>query len=650
MFSARLDKQRRSIASFSLGTAIAIAAVFAVAVQVQAPAQAPAEDDIVNFVSGQNGKCLQPINQSHNQGDAIVQQTCNGSVAQQWTAHAVSSGKFHLINKESGLCLDARGKAADGTPIEQWPCNQISNENWGIGGAGNRLVSEVSGTSSHCVATSGNQDGLPMTLEQCNNSAAQVWRTEHATSTACSGSSGGSPLDLTWTGCDPNGFPFNPAFVYQVTNGGRVPPGPTGVCPAASSSHQFPSACISFPVTYDSCFWCGPHVNYFAVTYQGPVTWWEKSSWYADDDYNFFMDPPNHAGEFQYPPSPGATKLPQPDPIEIEFDSRETINHFSSRLWTNFHHMVDNDNSGAQAYINNKTAVVTSLFGFDCGHPSCGSEEHPAYAMALNMNDASLSDDQWAVFARNWGDEGFCSSQLHTLPITDLKVLIPWVPGATAVTVLPNTHFNQFGSTEDAPSVELAAVLAAEENATKLPQPQITVANGEGILIDFTLVNTSVSLLGVSEVLEVGWEGEVHLAWTLPPAVSAALSARAAARHAAAPARPAENEEEKPESRIANLFTRVPAQQQAALTARFAPPSAAAQPAAAQPAVAQPSAPVRVLTVAKLPAPPHLARPMVPQTVNNPQLAQRNEALRQALCSAYQNNVPGFPSICVAAR
>ncbi|HUA83813.1 MAG TPA: ricin-type beta-trefoil lectin domain protein [Bryobacteraceae bacterium] len=643
MISLNVDEQGRSIPSFSLSIAISIAAVFAFAVQVQAPAQVQTEDAIVNLVSAESGKCLQPINQSRNQGDAIVQQTCNGSVAQQWTVHAVSTGRLHLINKDSGLCLDARGKAADGTPIEQWPCNEITNENWGFGSTNNRLVSEVSNTSSHCIATSGNQDGLPMTLRQCSADPSEIWKTEHASSVTCAGRSGNSPLDLTWTECDPNGFPLNPAFVYQVTNGGRVPPGPTGVCPSATSSHQFPSACVSFPVTYDSCFLCGPHVNYFAVTYQGPVDWWERSAWYADDDYNFFMNTPNNAGEFVYPPTAGVAGVPQPEPIEIEFDSRETINYFRSRLWTNFHNLVDSNNSAAQAYIKGKTAVVTSLFGFDCGHASCSSEEHPAYAMALDMDDSNFDDDQWGVFARNWGDEGFCSVEVHTLPITDLKVLIPWVPGATAVAVLPSTHFNQFDSTENAASnIPVAAALLAAENRTKLPQPQITVANGEGILIDFTLANAAVSIEGVSAVLEVGWEGEVHLQWTLPPPVRTTLTARIAARRAAAPARPAEDEQEKPENRIASLFTKLPQPQQAALTTRFAPP-------AAQPPAVQPSAPMRpVLTVAKLPAPSRLARPMVPQSVSNPQMTQRNEALRQALCTAYKNNVPDFPSICTA--
>jgi Ricin-type beta-trefoil lectin domain-like len=638
VFSINIDKEGRWIAGFSLG--VVIAGAFAVSLQIHGQAQVQTQDDVVNLVSAASGKCLQPVNQSHNQGDAIVQQTCNGSAAQQWTVHAVSSGKFHVINKDSGQCLDARGKAEDGTPVQQWPCNEITNENWGRG-TGNLLVSEVSNTSSHCVATSGNQDGLAMTLRKCNNDPSEIWKTEHASASACSGRSGNSPLDLTWTDCDPNGFPLNPAFVYQVNNGGRVPQGgPTGVCPAATSSHQFPSSCVSFPVTYDSCPLCGPHVNYFAVTYQGPVTWWQKSAWYADDDYNFFMDTPNNAGEFLYPPGAGVPiSPPKPEQVEIEFDSRETINYFRSPLWTNFHNMVDNNNSAAEAYITDKTAVVTSLFGFDCGHSSCGSEEHPAYAMALDMNDSNLSDDQWGVFARNWGNEGFCSNQVHTLPVNDLKVLIPWLPGATAVAVV-TSNFNLFGSTAEADSLVAAEALAAAENATKLPKPQITVANGQGILIDFTLANTSFKVGAQTEILEMGWEGEVHLQWTVPPAARSTL----AARRAAASKRPEEEEEERPEDRIASLFARIPAQQQTAIQARVLAPFAT------QPAVNPPTSPMPpVRTVATLPAPPRLARPVVPQSVNSPRLAQRIETVRQAVCGAYKNSVPGYPAICAAS-
>jgi hypothetical protein len=152
-----------------LAAAIATAAVLAVA----SPAQA--EDPIVKLVSGENGKCLQPVNGSLNQGAAIVQEPCNGSVAQQWTVKSVSSTKVHLVNRSSHFCLDARGRATNGTPIQQWTCNKISNENWSFGITNNLLSSGVSNTFSHCIATPGDQNGLAMELRFCNGIAAQLW-------------------------------------------------------------------------------------------------------------------------------------------------------------------------------------------------------------------------------------------------------------------------------------------------------------------------------------------------------------------------------------------------------------------------------------------------------------------------------------------
>ncbi len=89
--------------------------------------------------------------------------------------HRVSSTTVHLVNRSSHLCLDARGGATNGTPVQQWPCNGISNEKWTFGITNNLLGSAVSGTFSHCIATPGAQDGLPMELRFCNGDAAQVW-------------------------------------------------------------------------------------------------------------------------------------------------------------------------------------------------------------------------------------------------------------------------------------------------------------------------------------------------------------------------------------------------------------------------------------------------------------------------------------------
>lgn len=98
---------------------------------------------------------------------------------------------------------------------------------------------------------------------------------------------------------------------------------------------------------------------------------------------------------------------------------------------------------------------------------------------------------------------------------------------------------------------------------------------------------------------------------------------------------------EKPETRVAALFAGLTAPQLQTLRSRIA------APIAVQPAVKRSKLPMRpVLTVAKLPPPPRLARPVVPQAVPNARLVRQHESLRIALCEAYKNNVPGYPLAC----
>jgi hypothetical protein len=116
-----IEMRNLRLARLALPIVITTAAVLA--------SSLPARAEIIKLVSVANGKCLQPINASKDRGEAIVQEPCNGSVAQQWTVQYSSNGRYvHLINRSSQLCLDARGKGVDGTPIQQWPCNWISNE------------------------------------------------------------------------------------------------------------------------------------------------------------------------------------------------------------------------------------------------------------------------------------------------------------------------------------------------------------------------------------------------------------------------------------------------------------------------------------------------------------------------------------------
>jgi hypothetical protein len=154
-------------------------APFVIAIAVFAEsAAASGPDEIYNFLTNQ---CLQPIGGSTGQGAPIVQEPCNGGAAQKWTEVSVGNNIFHYVNVLSGLCLDARGPARNGTPIQQWTCNKISNENWQPGeyipDYIPPLISRVSGTNNYCLDIPGGQrtPGLALQIYRCNGTEAQQW-------------------------------------------------------------------------------------------------------------------------------------------------------------------------------------------------------------------------------------------------------------------------------------------------------------------------------------------------------------------------------------------------------------------------------------------------------------------------------------------
>jgi hypothetical protein len=163
--------------SKTLIRAVAIASLLALAAAT--PAAAACENcQIYNFMTNQ---CLQPVNASTEQGAAIVQEPCNGSPAQDWARVPANGSVFHYRNALSGLCLDARGGPANHTPVQQWTCNRISNENWEQGDDSDDtippLYSRVSGTRSYCLDIPGGQKttGLAMQIYRCNGTEAQAW-------------------------------------------------------------------------------------------------------------------------------------------------------------------------------------------------------------------------------------------------------------------------------------------------------------------------------------------------------------------------------------------------------------------------------------------------------------------------------------------
>jgi hypothetical protein len=137
--------------------------------------------------------------------------------------------------------------------------------------------------------------------------------------------------------------------------------------------------------------------------------------------------------------------------------------------------------------IDGKYAIITGLMGFDCEH-DCGAELHPVYALAIRVKD-DPADEVWAIFVRNWGNEGYCGTSQHLLPLTSYTFRLPWRPGASAVNVVWGPNATQF--------------LTNDSNATG---PNVTYAVGGGVQVNFTL----------SPPHEDGTRinGQLHLQWT----------------------------------------------------------------------------------------------------------------------------------------
>jgi hypothetical protein len=157
---------------------------FALATAVTRPMTAQIYSTIKNPPSG---KCLQPVDGSTLAGTAIVLKTCTTDPIQQWSVVPAKTIYIHFVNRLTGMCLDARGGAENNTPIQQWPCNQITNEYWEPAFASDRIYtpSLISGVGNPFPTSSPRycldlpfdlaNDGTTLQIYDCNATAAQQW-------------------------------------------------------------------------------------------------------------------------------------------------------------------------------------------------------------------------------------------------------------------------------------------------------------------------------------------------------------------------------------------------------------------------------------------------------------------------------------------
>jgi hypothetical protein len=308
----------------------------------------------------------------------------------------------------------------------------------------------------------------------------------------------GTPYDLTWKDVDLNGLPLNPRWATQDDPVNPSLPG-LSVC---NTPWQEPCTTQSptivdlpwhpgniFEPISQFCEASGPlgrHVNWGVVTYEGSSA---ETKRHSDSDYSINLARDDRA----------ACTLDNPTRIHTEFDSNETINDFQGFPWWDSLRQTVNDKGSALLRSDGAEVEVieVGVIGLDCGH-NCGSEIHPVLALAIHTQD-NPSDDQWAIFAMNWGGEGFCSHDTIFAPeLSTVFLKLPWRSGATAVTA--NEATTKWVKNHERIQVQTFPLVSEIRPTPSTPPAGFVVQVDLGTPTDGPVMH-----------------GELHLQWTMEP-------------------------------------------------------------------------------------------------------------------------------------
>ena len=437
---------------------------------------------------------------------------------------------------------------------------------------------------------------------------------------------------------DENDLLLNPMWGYQRSNPGQLPD-PRRLC------NNEPDKC-TYQRTYRDYgqylvfITCGPHVNWFPVTYDGQIRWHDHSAPGTDDDYNFLLQRQDQAGY----------TIVDRNGLLLEFDSDETVDHFYTPWWRRFHDAVDaGDGIGADAsllysrgllsrdefewrwkeryalaksMVDGKYAIVTGLAGLDCEH-SCGAELHPVYAMAIRVRDDS-GDESWAIFVRNWGNQGFCGTSQHLWLSTSYTFRLPWKQGAASVAVLNAPGDRQFLS-----------------DTSEATGPNVTWSPGEAVLVNFTMTPPREDGTRIN--------GELHLRWTFvgspPPPVPPTGPVTHPGPTGAVPVEPQyEEEEEEAESIekvLGDLYKQMSPEQRERFLSKLPKKSVVYDDLAVDPL--RESRKVDHLALLTLTT---FDRSAVMKTAAAGRKDAKARSYREAWCATFDNNIPGVPNMC----
>jgi hypothetical protein len=128
--------------------------------------------ELVNLNSG---LCLSAVNTT--EGTVAQGVTCNASTLQEWDATTQGSG-YYVTNQDSGYVAEDEGNSKTaGSPVDTWPKNAGSNQEWTFtsNGQGNYTVKNVYSGLCLGVKSAAITSGSPIDEGTCDGDINQMW-------------------------------------------------------------------------------------------------------------------------------------------------------------------------------------------------------------------------------------------------------------------------------------------------------------------------------------------------------------------------------------------------------------------------------------------------------------------------------------------
>lgn len=257
----------------------------------------------------------------------------------------------------------------------------------------------------------------------------------------------GDAFTLEWSSLDTNHFPLNPFWRGQ--RGTKLPLDSDALCGGFPDGKPYGDPrCTTDTVSIDKPgrfhgFFCdfgggkfNGHINWRPVTFEGRTFWNDHQvEIFGDDDYTFEM----------FRPDASAQTVRNKGSLHLEANGDETFDRFTAGWWKEFGTASDADRSSS---VQGLFTVASGMLNVDVVHGG-HAEVHPLYAMAMRVSHATTPTggeyrERWAIFARNWGNEGYCSRDQHyltNLPGDAIAIKLPLGPLADVRVVWADTKF-----------------------------------------------------------------------------------------------------------------------------------------------------------------------------------------------------------------